>query len=115
MSIKNIVNDKYLFPLFTLSLFIFFITSLMFVFFFGRATSPIVIHYDSWRGVIDFIGSRRHVLGVIATGFITLLINMILADFLYLRERFLSYAFGFFSLAFSILILMVLSVIISLN
>jgi len=44
-----------------------------------------------------------------------LLINAFLADFLYNRERFLSYIFGFAGLGLMILILIAVSVIISVN
>lgn len=110
----NILKDKYLRFIGALSLLILFLTGLIFYFKFGQTTTPLIIHFEIGKG-IDFLGGQSKVFGILFSSLIMILINFFLADFLYFRERFLSYIFGFASLTIAILILIVISVIISIN
>lgn len=110
----NFIKDKSLRLVFGLS---FSILVFEFVFIYLKligADTPLVIHFDAYKG-IDFIGGKTEVFGVLFSFSAMLVINLFLAEFLYYRERFLSYLFGFIGLWLSILILIVVSVIISVN
>jgi hypothetical protein len=115
--VENIVKDKYLRAVFGLGLLILLIAFFfIYVEFDVPAESPagLIIHFDAYKG-IDFIGGKLDVFGILITALAIILINLFLADFLYHRERFLSYIFGFGSLGLSILILIAIGVIISVN
>ncbi|MBI3638495.1 hypothetical protein HY227_02015 [Candidatus Wolfebacteria bacterium] len=110
----SIIKDKYLRVVFGLSFLI-----IAFNFIFAAATlwdieSPLILHFDVYNG-IDYLGGKWEVFGTLIAIFLILLINLFLSDFLYHRERFLSFIFGFTSLVVSILILIGISVIISVN
>ncbi|MBI5306703.1 hypothetical protein HZB04_03940 [Candidatus Wolfebacteria bacterium] len=110
----GIIKDKYLRAVFGLS-FLLLIFLLAIVFAKLRDISaPLIIHFDVYRG-IDFFGGKLEIFGIIATAFIAVVINFLLADFFYWRERFLSYVLGFGSLAFVILILIAVGVIVNIN
>lgn len=74
----------------------------------------LVIHFDSYKG-IDFFGDRRDVLDIIISGFVIFLINLALTKPLYSRERFLAYAIAVSMVIFTVLILLAVNVIISVN
>lgn len=110
----NIVKDKSLRLVFGLS---FLILAFEFVFIYFKligANTPLVIHFDVYKG-IDFIGGKMEVFGILFSFLAMLIVNFFLAEFLYYRERFLSHLFGFVGLGLSILILIAVSVIISVN
>ncbi len=77
-------------------------------------TTPLIIHFDAFKG-IDFLGDRFDVSNILIVALIIILINSILAEFIFDRQRFLSFVFAYVSLAISILILIAVSVIISIN
>ncbi len=111
---RKILKDKYLRVVFGLSFLI-----LLFSFIFAYLqiwdiTSPLIIHFDVYKG-IDFLGDRFDVFGILLTALAMVAVNFVLANFLYYRERFLSFVFGFCSLGLTILILIAVSVIISVN
>ncbi len=114
MVLSNVIKDKYLRVVALLSFLILFLTALISYSAFGSTTTPLIIHFDAYKG-IDFLGSRLDVFGILLTVLVIILINIFLSDFLYSRERFLSYIFTFVSLLLSILILIVISVIIYAN
>ncbi len=77
-------------------------------------TSSLIVHFDAYKG-IDFLGNKIDVFGILLSALVMVLINLFLAEFLYNRERFLSYIFGFISFGLILLILIAISVIISAN
>ncbi|MEK7481880.1 MAG: hypothetical protein AAB464_00560 [Patescibacteria group bacterium] len=111
---RLIVKDKYLRAVFgisfTILIFIFLLTLLKL----KNIAFPLIIHFDAYKG-IDFLGGKMEVFGILISAFSMLLINALLANFLYNRERFLSYILGFAGLGLMILILIAASVIISIN
>ena len=111
---SNIIKDKYLRVVAALSLLILILATLIFYSSLGSTTTPLIIHFDAYKG-IDFLAGRAEAFGILLSALVMILINFFLADFLYSRERFLSYIFGFVSLELSILILIAISVIISVN
>ena len=81
---------------------------------FGEITTPLIIHFDAYQG-IDFFGSRADVFNILIVAAVIFLINFILADFLFDRQRLLTYYFAFIGLAVAVLILINILVIISVN
>ena len=110
----TILKDRYLTVIFGLSFLILFIALSIVFFKIGGITNPLIIHFDAYNG-INIFGDRVDILGVFASAFAAMLINLFLSNFLYNRERFISYVFSFGSFALSILILIAVSVIISVN
>ena len=74
----------------------------------------LVIHFESLRGV-DFLGSKSEITGVLASGLALVLINFLVAAFLHNRSRLFSYLIGVMTIFISLLILLTISVIISVN
>ena len=74
----------------------------------------LVIHFDSFRGV-DFFGNRADVFGILWVGLAINAVNFLLSYVFYEREKFLSLVISWFSVFFSLLILIAVSVIISIN
>jgi len=111
---KNILKDKYLRVVSAISLLILLLTGLIFYAQINSSAKLLIIHFNANKGA-DFWGSRGDVFGILISGLIIILINLFLSDFLYHRERFLSYIFSFANLVVSILILITINVIISVN
>ena len=109
-----ILKDKYLISIFGLSFFTLLIAFLIAFFKIGGITNPIIIYFDAYRGV-NILGDKIDIFGIFTSAFAAELINFFLSIFLYNRERFISYIFSFGSFALSILILIAVSVIISVN
>jgi hypothetical protein len=109
-----ILKDKYLRVIFVLSFLTLFFLSLVAFVKLQDVSSPLIIHFDAYKG-IDFFGGKTEIFGILFSAFVMFLMNFFLADFLYNRQRFLSYIFSFTSLAINILILIAVSVIISIN
>ncbi len=94
-----------------MTLFISFLTAFFKI---GGIINPLIIHFDVYSGV-NIFGDRIDIFGVFASAFTAVLINFFLSNFLYNRERFISYIFSFGSFGMAILILIAASVIISVN
>lgn len=114
MKFLNIRRDKYLKAAAGLSLFVIFLAFLIFYFKFGSITAPLIIHFDADEGT-NLLGEKSDVFKVLFSALIIILINSFLADFLYSRERLLSYLFSFGGLALSVLILIGVSAIMRIN
>ena len=76
--------------------------------------SVLVLHFDAFRGA-DFFGKPSDVFDILMVGLIVCVINAFLAERLYTRERFLSYVLAFGTVLLSLLILIAVGVIISIN
>ena len=114
MLFYSTLKDKYLRVVFVFSFLTLFFLSFVAFMKLQNVSSPLVIHFDAYKG-IDFFGGKTEIFGILFSAFVMVLMNFFLADFLYNRQRFLSYLFSFGSLAISILILIAISVIISVN
>lgn len=114
MPFINIIKDKYLRVVFSLSFLFLLFGGAMTYGNLREVAPPFVVHFDIYRG-IDFFGGWFEITGVLISAFAMLLTNIFLADFLYKRERFLSYIFGFVSFGLAVLILVATGVIISVN
>jgi len=113
MILKNILKDKYLRVTVAISVFVLFLTAIIFSFA-EPFNERLILHFDSYNG-IDFLGGKWQVFGILFAALVILVINFYLSDFLYSRDRFISYLFVFSGLLLSILILMAVSVIIYIN
>lgn len=114
VNIVVILKDKYLRVVFGLGIVLILAAAIIIIAKMGHLNSPFIIHFDSERG-IDLLGGLKEILLIPVLALIILLINFGLANFLYSRERFLSYIFAFIGLWLAILILIAASVIILVN
>ena len=80
----------------------------------AEITTPLIIHFDAYKG-IDFLGDRGDVFKILIVALTIFVLNLILAEFIFDRQRFLSFTLAFIGLATSILILIAISVIININ
>ncbi|PIR07246.1 hypothetical protein COY65_01285 [Candidatus Jorgensenbacteria bacterium CG_4_10_14_0_8_um_filter_39_13] len=79
-----------------------------------RLNPPLVIHFDSYKGV-DFLGEVTTIWGIWLAIFVFNILNMFLTEFFLYRERFLSYFSTAVSAILNLLLLVVIGTIISLN
>lgn len=114
MTVPIIFKDKFTVAVFAASLVV---LAVAFWFAYGNladADSLLVIHFDSYKG-IDFFGDRKDVFDILLTSGIIWLVNLVLANEFYFRERVLSYFIASATLLFTVLILIGVNVIISVN
>lgn len=81
---------------------------------FGGTENLLVVHFDAYRG-IDFLGSKADVFGIVGSSAAMLLINFWLAYIFYGRDRFFSYILTGVTVFLSLLILITILGIISIN
>ena len=109
-----ILKDKYT-ALFFISGFLILIVGFSFAYVnILENTNLLVIHFDSFRGA-DFFGDRRDISDILITALIIWLINFVLANEFYYKERLLSYLLAGGTFLFMVLILIAIRVIISIN
>jgi len=109
-----ILRQKVLLSLFILSFVLLFFSLILFSIKSGGLSSPLVLHFDDFRG-IDLFGEKADVLWIWLIGFLALLINSALSRILFYRERFLSYLFMGSNVLISLLILIFIAVVIRIN
>ena len=114
MLFANIIKDKYLRVVGALSILVVFLAGAVFYLKLGQTATSLIIRFEADKD-IDFLAGRMEVFGILLSALAMILINFFLANFLYRRERFLSYIFSFASLVVAVLILIIISVIISVN
>ncbi len=108
------LRDKVLRTLFFAGLLL-FVGSFIFVLLKVNLLSlPVILHFDVMSGV-DRFGDQSSVWGVWGLGFVLFIINSILGEMFLLRERALSFVCFGANLFLSILFLIILSVIITVN
>ena len=112
--VAHIFKDKHLRLVFGASAAILLLTAIIGFVKFGMSSEKIIVHFDVFKG-IDFLGEKSDVRAIIIYGILMAVLNFFLADFLYERERFLSYIFAFVTLFLSGLVLTAISIIISKN
>jgi len=114
MEVPELLKDKYILWLFVLSLAILTVAFFISYVNLWGVGNLLIIHSDIFEGA-DFFGTYYDVFGILGIAAIVWLLNALLANELYFRERLLSYLFAFFTFIFMVLILMAVNVIISLN
>jgi len=81
---------------------------------FFKTGNLLIMHFDSYKGT-DFLGDKSYLYNVLGAAAVILFLNFWLAGRVYFKERFLSYMLSVFSLILSLLILIAVFVIISIN
>jgi hypothetical protein len=100
--------------LFFVSLII-FIAGLLFILFqINTLSLPVILHFDILNGV-DVFGGQSSVWGVWGLGFVFFVLNSVLCEVFFFCERALSFVFLGTNLLLSILFLIIISVIITVN
>lgn len=114
MDLSEFIKIKPLFYPFFISLLLLFVAvAFTFLNLYGTG-NLLVMHYDGYKG-IDFLGDKNDVFSILAIAIIFIVLNMWLAKRVYFRERFLAYLLSISSLILSLLILIGVFVIISIN
>ena len=80
----------------------------------GPITHPIILHFDSFRG-IDFSGNQSSIFGIFLVAIALTIFNGGLATSFWKRVRMFSYVLLYFNVFIWLLILVVMGVIISVN
>ena len=114
MILAHILKDKYLRIAFGASGGALAVAGWLVYTYFGHTTAPFILHFDAYEK-IDFLGDTTKMFGIVGTGFVMILINLVLADLLYTRERFLSYMFAWTATAVAGLILIAIFAILGAN
>ncbi|MDO8442732.1 MAG: hypothetical protein Q7S81_00480 [bacterium] len=114
MTIKEFKNTKPLFYPFLVSGGLILTALIVAVLNFYKINNLLIMHYDGYKG-IDFLGDKGDVFSLIGISATMIILNAWLANRTYFRERFLAYLFSFSSLALSVLILIGVFAIISIN
>ena len=114
MTIKEFKNIKPLFYPFLVSGWLILAALISAILNFYKTNNLLIMHYDGYKG-IDFLGDKTDVFSLIGISAIIIIINAGLANRVYFRERFLAYSLSFSSLALSLLILIGVFAIISIN
>ena len=110
----TIIKDKFTAIPFALSA-VFLVVAFSYAYVnFADFQNLLIVHFDSYRGA-DFLGDPSDVFGILGVALVILIINGFVADELYWRERFLAYVFACGSAFLSLLILMAVLAIISVN
>ncbi len=95
--------------------FISFLTSLiLFLINSSQLSPPLIFHFDAYRG-IDLTGNFFDFWLIFFFGFLSFLINSILSEALFFRERGLTYILLGNNLFISVLILIMTAIIIKIN
>ncbi|MBI4159924.1 hypothetical protein HY504_02035 [Candidatus Wolfebacteria bacterium] len=114
MFFRDILHDKYLRVVFGLAFAVLAGSVILIAWGLNPEARMFILHFTREQGA-DRFGTRLDVFGVPGVGIAIVAINLFLADFLYRRERFLSFLFGFGSFLLSVLLFIAVSVMVSVN
>jgi len=110
----NIFKQKILLVFSALSAFLFLLSLVLIYFNLSRLSAPLILHFDALRGV-DFFGEKYDFFGIWLVGLAAAIINTILSEIFFYRERILSYIFSGVNLLLALLILIFVAVVIRVN
>ena len=114
MTLPPIVKDKMTALPFLVSAVLLVVAFCVAYIVFADTQGLLIVHFDAYRG-IDFLGNTSHIFGILGIAAAALILNAFLADELYWRERFLAYVFAYMTALFSLLILIAIFAIVSIN
>ena len=114
MTIKEFKNIKPLFYPFLISGVLILAALVWAVLNLYKINNLLIMRYDSYKG-IDFLGDKSDVYSLIGILAVMIILNAWLVNRVYFRERFLAYLLSFSSLVLSVLILIGVFAIISIN
>ena len=107
-------NNKDLFYPFLISGGLILIALISAILNFYKINNLLIMHFDGYKGM-DFLGDKGDVFSLIGISAVMIILNAWLANRVYFRERFLAYLLSFSSLLLSVLILIGVFAIISIN
>jgi len=110
----KIFKQKILLIFLALTAVLFILSFALIYFNLGRLSAPLILHFDALRGV-DFFGEKADFWGIWLVAFVVAIINMILGEVFFYRERILSYIFLGANLLLAILTLIFVAVVIRVN
>lgn len=114
MKVRELFRDAYLRTTLSMSTLLFIISAVIAYVALKDVDHLLVIHFTNVGG-IDFLGTKRDVFEIVATGFLVSFINAFLVTIFYRRIRFFSYLLSSFNIFFAVLILIAVAVIINVN
>ncbi|MCL5017442.1 MAG: hypothetical protein M1155_02160 [Patescibacteria group bacterium] len=114
MRLSELKKDNFLMYPFLVGIAAAFIALISAWFGLSKITNLLILHFNSYKG-IDYLGDKNDVFNITVFPFAVIIINFLLAKKLYYKERFLAYFLSFSSALFSLLILIGVFVIISIN
>ena len=114
MRLSEFKKDNFLMYPFLASVVIILIAFIWAWFGLAKINNLLILHFDSYKG-IDYLGNKSDVFSLTLFPLAVAIINFLLAKQIYYKERFLSYFLSFGSAIFSLLILITVFVIISIN
>ncbi len=114
MKLSEFKKDKFLAYSFLSSIAVIVIAGLFGFLSLLKTNNLLIMHFDGYKG-IDFLGDKNDLYSIIGTSALIVFLNLWLSLKFYFKERFLSYMMSFFSVVFSLLILITVFVIISIN
>lgn len=106
----NLFESKYLQYVWLANAIVFLAAAVIGAVKFIYQLEPVVLRLDFYTRR-DWLGNRWDVFELLLLSLAMLFFNFFLADFLYRRERFLSYIFSFVSLFLSLIVLAIIVVI----
>lgn len=110
----NILKHKKFGAVFVFSFWVLLSATLLAYVFLAEIKAPLIIHFDEFRG-LDFFGNRTNIAKILAIAFFLLTLNLILSEFIFNRQRFLSYSLAFTNIVLSLLIFITILAIINVN
>lgn len=110
----NLWQERTLRVVFILVAVILFGSFLFTIFSSDTLTTPVILKFDSMRGITMF-GEEANVWGIWLLGFCIIALNTILSEFFFFRERMLSYIFLGMNVLVAVLLFIIISVITAVN
>ena len=110
----HIFKQRLLFILTGTGAVLFIASFLVMIFQVSGFASPVVLHFDELRG-IDLYGGQSDAWVIWITSILVFIVNVVLANVFYFRERSLSYVLVGFNLLWAILALVFAGVVTSVN
>lgn len=110
----NVWKERTLRIVFILVALVLFGSFLFIVFSSSTLTAPVILKFDSMRGITLF-GEGVNVWGIWFLGFCIIAVNTVFSEFFFFRERMISYVFLGTNILIAILLFVIVSVIVAVN
>ncbi len=111
---QAIVRDKIIFVFLLLTAILLVVSFVLTYFKVDALSYPLILHFNPYQGV-DLMGVKADVWGIVAMGFLVVVINTVLARTLFYRERIITYIFLATNVLLALLAFIGIAHIISLN
>ena len=110
----NVWKERTLRIVFILVALVLLGSSLFIVFSSSALTAPVILKFDSTRGITLF-GEGANVWGIWFLGFCIIAVNTVFSEFFFFRERMISYVFLGTNVLIAALLFVIISVIVAVN